>query len=389
MYVSSQLHFGDDDLVPSRKARQAANPPQRFGVTRVTFAAVDQDRANPVQLTVLREQALPVQISGRDIPDSHAVLPASLSTVVRGKYSLTPMATTVRWALLAASFVVGAAALLRMASPAASVEDGVAGAIRLPVLVTATILSLFAIAGLVFLLGVARRMRRRRARRDAELFGAAQEPPPPWMRTVTQFLSLLNVLLLAYLVWRGVIPLADLVALGQGAMGLSASLPQAPGIDAPFLVRWTFGALAVAAGVAALALAVWLALGDRLAEWWERRARRAQLQTDGSGAPGEALDGLGDGTDPRSVIIRCYRTFARVAAGSGVERQPWHTPAEFMREVLGRLSVPHGAVPTLTRLFELARFSRRELGAEDRERAVGALHAITTTVGKRGADVVG
>jgi Domain of unknown function (DUF4129) len=308
--------------------------------------------------------------------------------MILGKYSLTPMATTVRWALLAASFVVGAAALLRMASPAASAEDGVAGAIRLPVLVTATILSLFAIAGLVFLVGVARRMRRRRTRRDAELFGAAQEPPPPWMRTVTQFLSLLNVLILAYLVWRGVIPLADLVALGQGAMGLSASLPQAPAMDAPFLVRWTFGALAVAAGVAALALAVWLALGDRLAEWWEQRARHVQPQTDGH-APDEAPDALGDGADPRSVIIRCYRAFARVAAGSGVERQPWHTPAEFMREVLGRLPVPHGAVPTLTRLFELARFSRRELGAEDRERAVGALHEITATVGKRGADVVG
>lgn len=312
-----------------------------------------------------------------------------MSTIIRGQYSLSPMATRFRWALLAASFVVGAAALLRMASPPASAEDGVTGAIRLPVVVTVTILSLFAVAGLVFLVGLARRIRRRRARRGAELFGADERPAPPWLRTVTQFLSLLNVLILAYLVWRGVIPLADLVALGQGAVGLSASFPQAPAVDAPFLVRWTFGALAIAAGAAALALAVWLALGDRLAEWWEQRARHASEEAADGDAANETPDALGAEADPRAAIIRCYRTFARVVAGSGVERRPWQTPAEFMREVLGRLAVPRGAVPTLTGLFELARFSRRELGAADRDRAVGALHEITTTVGKRGADVAG
>ncbi len=290
--------------------------------------------------------------------------------------------------MLTASFIVGAAALLRMSTPAATADDGMSGAIRLPVLVTAMIFSLFAIAGLVFLAAVARRMRSRRARRDAELLDADEEPAPAWMRTVTQFLSLLNVVILAYLVWRGVIPLADLVALGRGAAGLSGSLPQPPAVDAPFLVRWTFGALAIVAGLAALALALWLALGERLAGWWEQRGREAAQRADAAAAA-EALDALEADTDPRSAIIRCYRTFARVAAGSGVERQPWHTPAEFMREVLARLAVPRGAVPTLTGLFELARFSRRELRAADRDRAVGALHEITATVGKAGADVTG
>ena len=91
------------------------------------------------------------------------------------------MATTLRSALLAVSFLVAVAALLRMGGPAATVDDGVTGAIRLPALVTAAILSLFAVAGLVFLLALARRTRRRRVRDDAEML--AGEPPPPWMRT--------------------------------------------------------------------------------------------------------------------------------------------------------------------------------------------------------------
>src|SRR6266508_1571704 len=112
------------------------------------------------------------------------------------------MTTMVRWALLAASLTVGVGGLLRMTGP-----------IRLPGVVTTTILTLFAVAGLVFLVAVARRMRRRRARQLADMFGAEERPAPPWMRTVTQFLSLLNAVVLAYLVWRGVIPLADLMTL--------------------------------------------------------------------------------------------------------------------------------------------------------------------------------
>src|SRR3989442_7329361 len=181
------------------------------------------------------------------------------------------MTTWVRGPLLAASLIVGVGGLLRMAGPDAGGPDAMTGTIRLPAAVTATILTLFAVAGLVFLVAVARRMRRRRARQLAEMFGAEERPAPPWMRTVTQFLSLLNAVVLAYLVWRGVIPLADLMALRVGS-GAAPALPQPAPLDAPFLVTWTFGTLALTAGLAALALALWVAFGDRLAEWWEQRA---------------------------------------------------------------------------------------------------------------------
>ena len=296
------------------------------------------------------------------------------------------MATTVRWALLAASLILGVAALLRMAGPAATGHDGVAGTIRLPTLVTATILTLFAIAGLVFLVALGRRIRSRR--RGAETFVAERTPIPPWLRTVTQVLSLLNALILAYLVWRGVIPLADLMALGVGSGGAPA-LPQPAPLDAPFLVTWTFGALALTAGLGVLTLALWVAFGDRLAEWWEQQAHDRSGPADAAALAEESLEALRAEGDPRRAIIRCYGKFERVAAGSGVERKAWHTPAEFMRETLTRLALPRGAVPTLTGLFELARFSRRELGGPDRDRAVGALEEITAAVDKRGADVEG
>jgi hypothetical protein len=78
----------------------------------------------------------------------------------------------------------------------------------------------------------------------------------------------------------------------------------------------------------------------------------------------------------RRAIIRCWARFERVAAEAGVRRRPWHTPMEFMREALERLPVPRTAVPALTGLFELARFSARALGPRERERALDALDEI-------------
>jgi hypothetical protein len=53
---------------------------------------------------------------------------------------------------------------------------------------------------------------------------------------------------------------------------------------------------------------------------------------------------------------------------------------EFMREALARLPVPRAAVPTLTGLFELVRFSHHALGPRERDRALEALHEIRTAI---------
>jgi len=201
------------------------------------------------------------------------------------------------------------------------------------------------------------------------------EPAPPWVRTLTQVLSLLNFLLIVYLMWRGVIPLANLVLSGQGiGAAFAPPLPE-HGPVAPPLVAWTFGILALAAGFGALAVALWMAFGDRLTEWWEGKGSEPQPPPLYA-AVEESLEDLRAEPDARRAIIRCYARFERVAADSGFARKPSHTPTEFMREALPRLPLPRGAVPALTGLFELARFSHRALGQRERDRALDALDEI-------------
>ncbi|HEV8439567.1 MAG TPA: DUF4129 domain-containing protein [Methylomirabilota bacterium] len=282
------------------------------------------------------------------------------------------------WTPLAASFVIGLAGVLRMAGPIAGGGDDLTGVIRLPQPVTATILTLFALAAVVFLTDLGRRWLSRR-RSDDEAARAPEIPQTPaWLRALTLILSILNIAVIAYLLWRGVIPFGGLLSFGSGAgpaPGLPLTLPR----SAPPVITWTFGILAVTAGLGALALAVRFALGDRLAE---RRANTAGAAPAGplEAAVEDSLEDLSSEPDARRAIVRCYARFERVASNSGVERKPWLTPMEFTREVLSRLPLPRTAVPTLTSLFELARFSHHPLGSTERDRAVEALHEIRTAV---------
>ena len=166
--------------------------------------------------------------------------------------------------------------------------------------------------------------------------------------------------------------------LGLPAAG--GSVPPGPAAEsAPPFVTWSFGILALGAGLAALGLALWVALGARLAR------RRADGEGETMPSPlGTAVDDsaedLRSDPDARRAIVRCYARFERAAAGSGVERKPWSTPMEFMREALRRLPVPRTAVPTLTGLFELARFSHHPLGPTERDQALEALDEIRSAM---------
>jgi hypothetical protein len=94
----------------------------------------------------------------------------------------------------------------------------------------------------------------------------------------------------------------------------------------------------------------------------------------------DSAEDLRSDPDARRAIVRCYARFERAAADSGVERKAWSTPMEFMREALRRLPVPRTAVPTLTGLFELARFSQHPLGPTERDQALEALDEIRTAI---------
>ena len=73
--------------------------------------------------------------------------------------------------------------------------------------------------------------------------------------------------------------------------------------------------------------------------------------------------------EARLAIIRCYRRFEALLDAADVRRPAWQTAREFMQAALRQRALPPDSVRTLTELFEVARFSRHELGAAHRERA--------------------
>jgi hypothetical protein len=295
---------------------------------------------------------------------------------------VAPVAPLLAWAGLAASFVIGLAAVMRMAGPAPAGHD-VSGVIRLPEHVTAAIVTLFGVAVVVLVADLVWRALSRGKRAGEGEPAEEPTPVPPWLRRLTLILSILNVVVLAYLLRHAVLDGGFFSGAGGLASGLA--LPGAVPPSAPALFNWVFGILALAAGLGAVALALWVALGDRLAQEREEDAGEAPT------GPLEALveesfEDLRSEPDPRRAIVRCYARFERVAADAGLERKPWFTPMEFMRETLVRRSVPHAAVPTLTGLFELARFSHHALGPRERDRALEALHEIRTAMEVRDGD---
>ena len=294
---------------------------------------------------------------------------------------VSAVTATLSWTLLGASLVVGLAALVRMADPAALSAHELTGAVRLAEGLTRTVVALFTMAAIVFLVDLVRRLRSRR--RGEEELGLLPEPPkiPAWLRAVTQIVSLAYFVLLAYVLWSRGLPLMAMILSQRGSSGFGTLLPEAVP-DAPPLVTWTFGALALLAGVGALALAVWVAFSDRLTEWWTE-ASREEPPSPLAEVVAESVEDLSTEPDARRAIIRCYARFERVAADSGLGRRPWLTPMEFLLEALSRLRLPRGAAQTLTGLFELARFSNRAMGEPERVRALQALDEIRAAVPER------
>jgi len=294
---------------------------------------------------------------------------------------VSAVTATLTWTLLGASLVVGLAALVRMADPAALSAHELTGAVRLAEGLTRTVVALFTMAAIVFLVDLVRRLRSRR--RGEEELALLPEPPkiPAWLRAVTQIVSLAYFVLLAYVLWSRGLPLMAMILSQRGSPGFGTLLPEAVP-DAPPLVTWTFGILALLAGVGALALAVWVAFSDRLTEWWTEAARE-EAPPPLAEAVAESVEDLSTEPDARRAIIRCYARFERVAADSGLARRPWLTPMEFLREALPRLRLPRGAARTLTGLFELARFSNRALGEPERARALQALDEIRAAAPER------
>jgi len=173
----------------------------------------------------------------------------------------------------------------------------------------------------------------------------------------------------------------------QPLSNAEAPAPEIPVVSLPWL-GWLLGLVGLVAGLASLAVALVLLFAERIADWLERRDRRATAEPLREVVE-ESLDDLTAETDPRTAIIRCYRRFERFAAEARVPRAPWQTSSEFVREALSRLALPRIPVEQLTWLFELARFSDHPLEPGELDRARACLEAIRAALEPEGADHVG
>ncbi|MDG6983078.1 MAG: DUF4129 domain-containing protein [Nitrososphaerota archaeon] len=75
-----------------------------------------------------------------------------------------------------------------------------------------------------------------------------------------------------------------------------------------------------------------------------------------------AIYSLHTGSDPRSVILACYRSLCELLQNKGVEGSPSMTAREFESAGRSLLPVSHEAIHRLTSLFERARYSDEDIG---------------------------
>jgi hypothetical protein len=136
-----------------------------------------------------------------------------------------------------------------------------------------------------------------------------------------------------------------------------------PALDVfPFMVVSSV----VLAGAAALA-------AHRL---FRRPAARPTLTEELSQALDDSLDDLRAEADPRRAVVAAYARLEAILERYGVPRHEADAPFEYVGRVLLELDVSAEPVNRLAALFERARFSRHEIGAELKDEAIGALESI-------------
>lgn len=281
-------------------------------------------------------------------------------------------------ARLRAGAVIGIGLLLALAAtvgplPSASSVPGASLTVELPGAVRMVVVTLLALSALI-LLSVQRRPR-----------PTEEEPPVRTRRRVSAWVALLlplPVLLLLVVLWHRRAdgepnPIQTALSAIANLMELLASARKAPTSLPAFDFTVATALVLFALGIFGFMLAI--ALADHLAKWRSRGATAGAARPPDDG-PVDDLGDLRAEPDPRQAIIRAWSRFERALAPTRAARASWQTPAEFMRAALARLPLPAPPVQRLTALFELARFSRRSLGADTRDAACQYLDEITAAL---------
>jgi hypothetical protein len=205
------------------------------------------------------------------------------------------------------------------------------------------------------------RPRRKKGEDDYEMYHEPQRVPP----ILAVFLILLaltpGAILGGAIFWLGrsdvsVVPRSGGMLAGGShpQAGAPASEPrlEAPSRPASPVTTGLIGTLALLIGFGSLGFVLWLRFGDQLRHL---PADASPLHAPLAAAIEVSLDDLQREPDARVAIMRIYQNF---------------------EQALGKLPVPAPATRRLTALFELARFSRHPVGAEERESAWRSLLEI-------------
>jgi len=89
-----------------------------------------------------------------------------------------------------------------------------------------------------------------------------------------------------------------------------------------------------------------------------------------------AIHSLRSGTDPRSVVISCYRALCETLQERGVSGSPSTTAREFEAASENVLPIRHETLHRLTALFEKARYSAEEVGLGEADEAESVLSEL-------------
>jgi uncharacterized protein DUF4129 len=122
------------------------------------------------------------------------------------------------------------------------------------------------------------------------------------------------------------------------------------------------------------ALAVVVVLGPRLQR--SLLDARAGRHGDIAALVDESIEDLRSESDPRRAVIAAYARMERGLGRAGLARKPFEAPLEYFRRVLLDLQAGAQPVGRLTELFERAKFSRHDVGADAKDEAIECLLAI-------------
>ncbi len=155
--------------------------------------------------------------------------------------------------------------------------------------------------------------------------------------------------------------------------------PPGVGITIPAWAVW----IAVGGIVALVGAVGWAIAASRPGRGIPRRPTAAAADPETRAALAEAANELGQGGDPRTVVLRLYaRLLARVGPMTG-DLGPW-TPEEIRVVRLAGIGLSGPSVEALTRLFEEARYSSHPMGPEAAARALRAIQRIEQEIDAKG-----